>query len=113
MAYIIDGPRITRHISLSPKEDSILRNRADQAGMGICPYIRAQALDGKVIQFDWKAIQKSQRSIDRLSASVARLTHSQNPRRPVSDPDLDAIRDMMSQILEHQATILETLRTGA
>lgn len=109
MAHIQNGSRITHHISLSPLEDSIVRHEADRAGMGICPYIRAQALNREVREVNWDVIRNHQAAIDGVAASVRAVAAKSNPHRWEYEADLEAIHTALAELLGMDAQILEAL----
>lgn len=110
MPYIKDGPRVTRHISFSPREDSLIRGRADRAGMGVCPYIRSQALEGRVQEVNWDVMHKHQTALDTIATSVQAIANRPHPNRMEYEADLETIQHMLSEVTALDAEILESLQ---
>lgn len=110
MAYIEGGPRITRHVSFSPKEDSDLRERAAKVGMEVVPFIKQQALHGKAKGFRLAPLTKHEEDIGEIVKAVREVAAQPHEDRWLYEADLEAIDDKLAELIEIEKDILELLR---
>lgn len=110
MAYIKDGPRVTRHVSFTQKENSDLCRRAAKAGMEVVPFIKQEALHGTVKGFPLAALTRHENDIGEIVKAVREAAGRPHPDRWLYEADLEAIDDKLSELLEIEKDILDLLR---
>lgn len=110
MAYIIDGPRVTRHVSFTPKEDDDLRVRAAKVGMEVVPFIKKQALCGAVKGFALAPLQRHEETLGEILKAVREAADRPHPDRWRYQSDLELIDDKLDEVIAIEKTILELLR---
>lgn len=110
MAYIKGGPRINRHVSFTPEEDSKLRQRAAKVGMEVVPFIREEALHGTVRGFPLAPINQHAEAIGQIAQAVRKVADRQHPDRWLYEADLEEIENKLAEILAIEKDIQERLR---
>lgn len=102
--------KITRHIPLTPEEDVIIRGAAEEAGMRIHAYIKAKALSDNVPAFDWAMLKEHTEALDHIAQEITIYTRDQNPNRWLFEVNLTLISDLLRDIKELEARLIEEIR---
>lgn len=110
MAYIKDGPRITRHISYTAKENNDLEKRAAKVGMEVVPFIKQESLHGKVQGFALAPLHRHEDDIAAIVQAVRDVADHPHQDRWMYEADLEAIDDKLAELVAIEKDILDLLR---
>lgn len=110
MPYIENGPRITRHVSFTQKENDALCKRAATVGMEVVPFIKQEALHGVAKGYPLAPLTRHEAAIGEIVKAVREATDRPHPDRWLYEADLEAIDDKLAELLQIEQTILELLR---
>ena len=116
MDEVVKRSNVVWRVTFSAEQDQDLRRKAEQAGMGVCPYIRQQALEGTVTAVDWEALRCHLNAIDGIASDVSAFAQKKIPNRWEYEDDLDALQLEVSKLIALEREILhligEQLRSG-
>lgn len=102
--------RVTRHISFTADENAALEKRAARVGMEVAPFIKKEALEGKVKGYPLAALSRHEQDIGDILHAVREAADRPHPDRWLYQADLEAIDDKLAELLEIEKDILELLR---
>lgn len=98
--------RYSHHVFFTSDEEEQVRMLAEAAGMPIRPYIRQQALHGKVRIIDWTILREHLAIIDCIVNEVDGFIGRRNPNRWLYAPELDLIASLLLEIKAQEAELM-------
>lgn len=110
MPYIINGPRVNRHVSFTQEENDLLCKRAAKVGMEVVPFIKQEALHGTVKGFPLAVLSRHANAIGEIVKAARELAARPHPDRWKYEADLEEMNDKLDKILEIERTIQEGVR---
>lgn len=111
MAHIKDISHVTRHVSFSKEENELLCHRAAEVGIAVVPFIKHEALRGKVQGFSLSVISQHTESIDNVIRCVREVLSRTHPDRLLYQADLELISDQLQTLIgTEQAMLVELQR---
>ncbi len=115
MAKIIDDTKITHHVRFTEEEDAFIRQRAEEAGMAVTPYIRAQAVRGSVNAYAKAAIEKHSCEVSKIYDWMWEWELVRDSGFFIDDPasqelEREVTKSFMNELLEIERDILNTLK---
>lgn len=108
-----DNSRVVRHISFTPAEDTVVQGLAENAGLSVNAYIRAQAVYGSVSSINWRALEEHTEAINAIGQEIKWYTTNQNPNRWLFGADLEMIIGCLKELIELEKAWIDGLRKSA
>ena len=109
MAYIIDGPAQTVHVSFGQKELSQIERKAAAVGLSRSAYVREMALTGKVKGYNLKSLQSHAEAVGEVAAAVRDMIAKDHPDRWAYEADIERIEDLLQQLVESEAALISDM----
>lgn len=105
-----NSSRVTRHVSFTPEEDEAIRQRAEKAGMEVVPFIRYEALHGKVKSIPLDVVARYLEEIGEIARAVKEMVYRPHPDRWLYEADLEGTDDKVDEVLAIVKATLEEIR---
>ena len=86
---------IEKHISLSEKEDDILRRKAEKLNIGVCEYIRRMAVNGNILKYDILSLHDDLIGFRMVCNELNAIAKEINTHRTISAKNINALNTQL------------------
>ena len=97
-------------IMFSQEEHDFIKIRADKLHMSVAAYIRGMAKDGKIIEKNYRAVERHTRAIAEIHNSINRLVFTIDATNNYLPREIETVVNLMNEIFASENELLKTIR---